>query len=219
MRDEKPDPVAHRQHALEAVDLLGRRKRPLQPNRRQHAQAQHAVGGDRIAEPRAPREPLGVIVRHLVGRDVGPHVERADRDLTRPAWARNDADGDGRQPGHAQNRGGRDSHATAKQRSGDPRRDEGPGGRSNSPRDAQGIASIWTGKDDRRPVPVGPPQRFSVPDRPKAAWVEWPALRQEVTASKPSRRRPAFLVAVLAVSLIATLLLPAHAFANFFTPK
>jgi cytochrome c oxidase subunit 2 len=44
-------------------------------------------------------------------------------------------------------------------------------------------------------------------------------LRQEVIASRPSRRRPALLVAALTVSLVAALLLPTDAFANFFTPK
>jgi len=54
---------------------------------------------------------------------------------------------------------------------------------------------------------------------PQAAWIECPALREEVTALKASRRRAPLLAAVLAVSVVATLALPADAFANFFTPK
>jgi cytochrome c oxidase subunit 2 len=57
------------------------------------------------------------------------------------------------------------------------------------------------------------------PDRAQAPSIECPALRREVIAFKPYRRRTAQALAVLALALVAALLLPSEAFANFFTPK
>ena len=53
------------------------RERALEPQRRRHAEPEHPVDGDRIVDADPGREPLRVVVGHLVGGQVGPHVQRA----------------------------------------------------------------------------------------------------------------------------------------------
>ncbi len=52
---------------------------------------------------------------------------------------------------------------------------------------------------------------------PLRPWIEWPALRPDVTAARPRRRKLAALVVLLVLAV--SLLLPEAALANFFTPK
>jgi cytochrome c oxidase subunit 2 len=57
------------------------------------------------------------------------------------------------------------------------------------------------------------------PDERAGPWIEWRALRPEVTAAEPRRRRRTRVVAVLAVVLAVSLIVPSGALANFLTPK
>ena len=56
-----------------------RGRAPLEPERRRLAGAEEAVDAHRVGDPHAPLERLGVVVGHLVGRDVGPHLKHAGR--------------------------------------------------------------------------------------------------------------------------------------------
>ena len=79
VRDREPHPVAPDQHPLEAVDLAGRRERALQAQGRRDPEPEDPVGGDRVVDPDAGGERVGVVVGHLVCGQVGPHVQRRKR--------------------------------------------------------------------------------------------------------------------------------------------
>ena len=81
---EEPHPVAPHEHALEAVDLARASSSALQAQRRRHAEAEHPVDRDRVVDAHPRLEPLGVVVGHLVGGQVGPHVQRADAGVAQP---------------------------------------------------------------------------------------------------------------------------------------
>ena len=80
VRDEEPAPVDPRQpQVVAAHHPLAPAEAPLEPDGRRHAAAERAVDRDRVVDPQPAQERLGVVVRHLVVRDVREHLQRSTR--------------------------------------------------------------------------------------------------------------------------------------------
>ena len=103
--NHEPHPVAPDQHALERAEAPGGRERPLEAHGRRHAEPDHRVDVDRIVDPDPLGQAVRVVVRHLVRRQVRPHVQRADACLAQPPARHRDAQRDRGERGAREHRG------------------------------------------------------------------------------------------------------------------
>jgi hypothetical protein len=81
--EQEPQPVRPHEHLLPRAEAAGPAEPALEPERRRRARAERAVGAHGILDAHAPLERVGVVVRHLVGDHVGPHLQHARADVTR----------------------------------------------------------------------------------------------------------------------------------------
>ena len=119
MRSEEPRPVDDREHVVVRVHLVRRPKRPLEPDRRDLAQADRAVDPDRVVHACAPYERLVVVVRQLVVRDVRPHLGAVHGGVAKARARERERDGQRRLPGDDRRHRARDPQAAARERNGD----------------------------------------------------------------------------------------------------
>ncbi len=89
VRNHEPRPVGPHQHAVQRSPFgtvrPPPRQRALQAQRGQLAQAQRAVGGDRVVDVHPSLKRRGIVVRRLVGGEVRPHLQGAGGHVTSPA--------------------------------------------------------------------------------------------------------------------------------------
>ncbi len=83
VREREPDPVRPHEQLLPGAEAAGGAERALQAQRRRHAAADQLVDLHRVGDLHPPHEPLGIVVGHLVGRDVGEHLQQAGEEVTR----------------------------------------------------------------------------------------------------------------------------------------
>ena len=81
VRDEEPRPVGDGEDAVERVRLRRVRERALEAGVRQLAAADHAVGTDRVVDPEAAAESVGIVVGDLVRHHESPHLKRVHEDV------------------------------------------------------------------------------------------------------------------------------------------
>ena len=79
VRLDEPGPVGDGERAIERRHLSGPREGALKSTVGQLAQAERAVGADRIANPEPAAKPLRIVVRQLVDDRERPHLEREQR--------------------------------------------------------------------------------------------------------------------------------------------
>ena len=141
VRHEEPHPVCPDQQLVQRREAI-RTRQPLQAQRRREAEAERGVGAHRVVDVHPALELVGIVVGHLVGGDVGPHLQHAGPDVARAGTARRHAQREGRGGGGGQDHRGRELRAATDQRSRHARGDDGPSGRADGPRRAQGGPSI-----------------------------------------------------------------------------
>ena len=137
--------MAPDEHTFEPIHLAGDGQAPLQPQRRRLAQAEHAVDRDRVADAGAGHQPVRVVVGHLVGRDVRPHVQCAHRHVPGDRASRRDAERGRGDSGGSEDRGWGQGHPSPERRRSHACGYQGPGGCSDSPRQPQRALSIRLG--------------------------------------------------------------------------
>ena len=140
--DQEPGPVAPHERSLQTVDLSRPRQAVLQAQRRGKPKSDGPVGGDRIVDPRPRGERPRIGVGQLVGRKVGPHVQRQQSQVPAARARRGHRERRRRDRRRRHHPSGRQLHAAPEQRRGDPGRDQRPGSDSDGPADTQGAASI-----------------------------------------------------------------------------
>ena len=85
MREREPHPVRPHEQLLPGAEAVRARQPPLQAQRGRRAPADEAVRLDRVLDPHALHQLLGIVVGHLVRDEVGVHLQRAH--ARRPARA------------------------------------------------------------------------------------------------------------------------------------
>ncbi len=147
VRHEEPDPVRPDEHLVGAPDRPRPGERALQPQAGQLAEPDRAVDPDRIGHAHPRAQALGIVVGHLVRRDVGPHLQRAHRDVPRARARHGDAQRQrrgGRRRGHQR---GRDAGPAAGERNGRADGHHPPRGHADRGRYTHGAASIGPAQD------------------------------------------------------------------------
>ena len=81
VRLHEPGPVDDREQVIERCHLPRPADRALQPHRGQGAEAERAIGDDRVADPQAAAKGLGIVVGELVGHHEAPHLQREEDDV------------------------------------------------------------------------------------------------------------------------------------------
>ena len=81
--------MASDQDALEGVDRPGGGETALEAHRGGDAEAEQSVNGDRVIDANPLGLIFGIVVRQLVSGQVGPHVQRAEREVA-PSRGRDD---------------------------------------------------------------------------------------------------------------------------------
>ena len=138
VRDEEPQPVAPHERLLGGAQrlALAAREGALQPQAGQLAEADGAVGDHGVAHAHPRAQALGIVVGHLVGRDVGVHLQAHDRDVTQLRAAHGHGQRERRRASGGDDHGRREAKATADERRGRPEHHCPPRGRTNGARTA-----------------------------------------------------------------------------------
>ena len=113
--DVEPHPVRPHEQPLETVDAPRAPERALQAQRRRVPEPEHGVRAHRVGDAHAALERRGVVVGHLVGGEVGPHLQAADEDVARARARHEHAERERRRAAVAVTAGRRQPQTTAEQ--------------------------------------------------------------------------------------------------------
>ena len=117
----------HRQHAVQRGDLAGAGEGALQADVGQLAEAERPVDGDRIANPKPPPQPLGIVVGQLVNDRERPHLEPEQSGVARLGAGKQHGEREGARRGRGDRDRRRDAQAAANQGHGDRAREREAG--------------------------------------------------------------------------------------------
>ena len=133
----------------------------LQAQGRRGSAAEEAVRAHRIGDPHAPLERLGIVVGHLVGGEVGPHLQDACARIARARAREKNAEGDRRRRGRRGDDGRREPEAAADERRRHPEGERRVGSRADGGGGAHGVRSAYRpgGSDSRPPRGAGAGER------------------------------------------------------------
>ena len=109
---------------LVPADVAGLGEQVLEALGGDGPEAENAVEAHRIVDADATAKRLGVVVGHLVGGDVRPHLERAHPDVAPPGPRARHAQGDRRRPGGREHDRRAQAEAPAHEGRGDPGGDD-----------------------------------------------------------------------------------------------